>query len=151
MANFLSILFASVALSTAVYGEMPEELEVQNDEILLIDFVDIRDAKAEELLNIMEGKMKNLALHFPEGSILPIKPKLSGEFLELVGEVPELNIHIKRDFYVRCNAGSLLVSSDLKEWKDLGQFVTGNIYAGLVKEESDPVFAVLEAQINERR
>ncbi len=120
-----------------------------DEKVLLIDFVDIREAKAEELLSIMEGKKENIALHFPSGIDLPLKPKIEGDFFELNSNEADLSLHIKRDFYVRVHQGDFLFSSDLKEWEALNQFVTGSITVGLIKEDFDPIFALIEAQLND--
>ena len=141
----LSLIFGS-----PLFAEEALPLDHQEETILLIDFVDVRDAKTEELLNIMEGKVENLAIHFPKGVSLPLKPRIKGDFFELRNQDAELLLEIKKDFYVRSSQGSLMFSSDLRDWKELEMFVTGTLFAGLMKNEADPVTALLEAEINER-
>ena len=121
------------------------------ESLLLIDFVDVRDAKAEELLNIMEGGLENLAIHFPKGVSLPLKPKFTGEFFELITGDAELMIEIKKDIYVRSLEGTLLFSSDLQEWREMESFMTGNVFAGLIKGDTDPICAKIEVEVNERK
>ncbi len=141
----------SLLVSSALSADQPLQSTLDQDSMLLIDFVDIRDARAEELLNIMEGKLQNLAIHFPKGVNIPLKPKINGDFFDLVGDDAKLMLEVKKDLYVRSYEGSLLFSSDLKEWKSLETFITGSISAELVKNESGPFFAAVEAKILQRQ
>lgn len=140
----------TLAMGSAYADEETEEI-LPAEKMLLIDFVDVRDAKAEELLNIIEGRVENLAIHFPQGSSLPLRANLNGDFFELSTGDNELSLLIKKDFYVRVDRGNFLLSSDLSDWTPMENFFTGMIYAGLIKDETTPAFALLEAEINERK
>lgn len=151
MNKFLGAIFSSVFLLTAVHADETcnEEATCECD-MMMIDYVDVHDAQAEMLLNIMEGKTQNLALHFAEGTSIPLHTKIKGEFLEFDSNDANLSINIKKDFYLRVEGKNILLSSNLKTWEPVKQFATGNLFAGLIKDDVNPVYLLLEAELNER-
>lgn len=121
-------------------------------EVAIIDFINVRDLSSDILVDIMTGKLPNLAIEFSEGDQFPLELFLDGDLVSLVKpESSDLSIRFNRSVMLRNKKGKLLFSTDLHNWRPFRGFATGSLQAGLNvnDEEAGPVIS-FGVELNEK-
>jgi hypothetical protein len=95
---------------------------------------------SEQVLNeIMQGEHPDLAVQFSKGTQLPINFFLIGDLVNLTEDQINFGrIEIQQTFYARYAGGELILSVNLKKWKPLLEFITGNASVVLSIQNQEP-------------
>lgn len=101
--------------------------------------------------DFLEGKMADCAIECAEGSCIPLKMVVKGEFLSLdSGESAPLYLRILKTCYIRHEGkNNFLFSTDLQNWKEFSEFFTGELKASVSSQNGWPI-AELELELNRR-
>ena len=115
------------------------------------EVVSLLDLKQEMIESFMHGKLSNIIVACPAGTILPLKLAVQGEFLALESkeEVPAY-VKILKTCLVKSAGEAFLVSLDGKNWKDFSEFFTGKLGAQFQNSEQG-AFVGLSCELNQRR
>jgi hypothetical protein len=110
--------------------------------------ISLSNLKDGDVENFCHGKLKDSIIECSEGSFIPLKLTVKGEYLSLSNDSSDLKV--MKTCYVRCEEmGKFLFSSDLEEWKEFGEFFTGSINVAI--EQHDEVAMIgLEVELNKR-
>lgn len=150
MKKFCTFIFA-IALSFT-YLQAGSSQHQDEHEVMIVDFINVKDLSSEMLMDIMTGKLPNLAIEFSEGNLFPLELFLDGDLISLVkSEDVNLSVRFNRTVLLRNNKGKLLFSTDLKCWRPFRGFTTGTLQAGINvdHEETGPVIS-FGVELNER-
>lgn len=114
----------------------------------IISLSDLNDNVIEDFSN---GNM-DCIVECREGTTLPFKLTLKGEFLALESAaISPLYLKILKTCYVRCDGKeNFLFSTDLQNWKEFSEFFTGELTVAIETENGGPV-AGLQLELNERK
>lgn len=150
MKKICTIVFA-IALSITQIQAVSAHQQEEHD-VMIIDFINVRDLSSDILMDIMTGKLPNLAIEFSEGDLFPLDLLLDGDLVSLVkSEGADLGVRFNRTVLLRNKKGKLLFSTDLQCWRPFRGFTTGKIQAGLNvnDEEAGPVIS-FGVELNEK-
>lgn len=114
--------------------------------------LNLKELNQKEIEGFSQGKLNDHILECSEGTYLPLKMVLTGEFLavESAAETP-LYLKILKTCYIRCEEKeNFLFSTDLEEWKEFSEFFTGRVNVS-VKAQKDGTIAGLELELNQRK
>ncbi len=116
-----------------------------------LQVVSVHNASQETFDEIMKGNCLSVAIEFPAKTMLPIQLALSGDLMHFVGSTENPGyFEVKQTFYAKCTeAGNPVFSSDLKNWKSFGEFITGNLSVLLSIHDGQPSMAI-SAETNRR-
>ena len=113
--------------------------------------VRVEDLNQQEIEGFSQGRLGDHILECHEGTFLPLKMDLKGEFLSLQSTAAPLYLKIMKTCYIRCEEKEhFLFSTDLQSWKDFSEFFTGRVGVS-VKAEKDGVIAGLEIELDQRK
>lgn len=116
-----------------------------------IHIVQPEDMTHESLEEFFKGKRDDLALMFKEGSVLPLKLSLEGEYLQLLSaEYAPVSFKVLKTCFVRIVGEEFYYSSNGKDWKDFSAFFTGKIGASLEVNDRKPIAGVV-LELNHRK
>jgi hypothetical protein len=111
----------------------------------------VSDLSEQSIQDFSQGHMSDVVVVCPEGSRLPFKLTLKGEFLWLESALEPMQLNILKTCYVRCEGKeNFLFSTDLQTWKDFSEFFTGEVRVSVERENGGPV-AGLQLELNQRR
>lgn len=111
--------------------------------------VSILDFKDHVYQEFIQGKLDDVIIKYPEGTIVPLKLSLKGDVLA-IDSTGEINLKTLKTCYIRCpSQDHLLFSSDLKEWKTFPEFFMGNIKMSIKPQNIEHV-ANLEMELDQR-
>lgn len=125
-----AMAFSLAVASTAVGADFDIPFgatEMQTSKAEQIEIVPVSAITNEILMNFFQGKTPHIALEFTEGTILPFRVSLSGEFLAIENNDSPRIIKVMKTCYVRSVGGNFLFSADLHNWKDYHAFFTGKL------------------------
>jgi len=109
----------------------------------------LSDLNEQTMQDFSHGNMGNCVVECPEGTSLPFKLTLKGEFLGLDSVAQEL--HVLKTCYVRCiEKENFLFSTDLHAWQDFAEFFTGEIRVSVERENGEPMVG-LQLELNQRK
>jgi hypothetical protein len=113
--------------------------------------ISLVDLNKETVEDFTEGKLPNIIISCPEGTILPLTFSLKGEFLALDSQ-EEFPAHVKiiKTCLVKCVEETFLFSLDGKKWKDFSKFFTGNVGVGFYATDKGPYLGV-DCELKHRR
>ena len=112
--------------------------------------VNLQDVSKELFQEFLDGKNDQVIMELREGTSLPLKLHVEGDFISLAGNEEPLELCIKRTCYIRCTGpGSFIFSLDGGKWHPFSDFFTGMITMALHTEEESPT-ASLELILNQR-
>ncbi len=113
--------------------------------------VSLNDVTEELIEQFKKGQIQSLIIECTEDTKLPLDLQLTGTVVSLTGtESSQLTLRILKTFYLKFEEDSLSASSDLKTWRDITEFLTGNIHALFQSESSNPK-VILGAEVHERQ
>jgi hypothetical protein len=117
-----------------------------------LDLISLLDVNETIIQDFSEGKMSGCTLECPRGALLPLTLSLKGEFLFLdSAAAAPMYLKILKTCYVRCEEQEkFLFSTDRQQWKEFGEFFTGELRASLHADSGQPT-AGLELELNERK
>jgi hypothetical protein len=96
-------------------------------------------------------KMHGIAIEVSKNTLLPLKLFIKGDLIRLNEfESKDLSIEVLQKFYISVDGGDLVFSFDLKEFKPILEFITGNIVAD-VKPSNDGLVLGIQGDFNIRR
>jgi hypothetical protein len=111
----------------------------------------LSDLSEQAIEDFSRGDMHDVVVACPEGSSLPFKLTLKGEFLALESALKPLQLNILKTCYVRCDEKEhFLFSTDLQAWKDFSEFFTGEVRVTVKRESGEPMTG-LQLELNQRR
>ncbi len=122
----------------AFSDETPETLRVIN--VCNITFED-------DFNGFMMGQYPDVAIEFSSQTILPLSFFLKGDLLSLVGDNKNVGmLQVQQTFYARAVAlkeddeeeVEFMLSTDLVDWKEFSDFVTGYLTVNLNVENGQP-------------
>lgn len=124
------ILLGTFTVSNHLLAKLPRKalllqsspkMEIQSDTEFKI--VKVSDLTSDLIADFQEGKLPDVAVECTEGLEAPFQFLLQGSYLALKGEGGSQKVTTLRTFYVRSiKEGSVLFSTDLKEWKGRTDF-----------------------------
>lgn len=110
----------------------------------------LSDLSEQVIHDFSHGNMRDYIVECPEGSSLPFRLTLKGEFLGLESAGP-LQLNILKTCYIRCEEKeTFLFSTDLQTWKGFSEFFTGEVRVSVEREQGGPV-AGLQLELNQRK
>ncbi len=138
MDKMMRVLLVAVAGTTMVFADTKPEV------------VSLIDLKQEMIENFMQGKLSNMVVECPAGTVLPLKLSMQGEFLALRSkeEIPAY-VKILKTCLVKSAGETFLVSLDGKNWKDFSDFFTGKVGVQFQNSEQG-AFVGLSCELNHR-
>ncbi len=87
----------------------------------------------------MAGRLGDVAIECPKGSIIPVFFKFNTTIFSLVDEPKDpLKLQVDRTFYVRFPGGDFLFSFDTVEWLGFPHFFKGHLHTDLDVERGGP-------------
>lgn len=113
------------------------DLSIGDQTIQIVEFADITP---EVLDTIRAGEVKNAAIFFPANTQLPFDLQIKGNVLQIEGDSGNRIITFPYDLYVNTDGEELFFSRDGLSWKELDDFVTGDMQACLNIDENGPYF-----------
>ncbi len=149
MKTFYSAILAAV-LSFSQFQTVSADTVEQRD-VMIIDFINVKDLTSEMLMQIMTGQCANLAIEFSAGDQFPLNLFFDGDIASLIQtEESGLSLQLNRTIFLRAGSEGLLFSSDLNCWRSFREFITGQLQLGIYpQEEGDPVISI-SAMVNEK-
>jgi len=115
----------------------------------IISLSELNDRVIQDFSN---GKISDVIVECPEGTSLPFKLTLKGQFLALEStSIAPFYLKVLKTCYVRCEGKeNFLFSTDLQTWKGFSEFFTGELKVSVDTEDGGPV-AGLELELNQRK
>lgn len=113
--------------------------------------ISLSELNRETVEDFWQGKIGNIVLECPEGTCLPVKMAVKGEFLALESPVaPSLYLKVLKTCYIRCvEREHFVFSEDLQNWKEPSEFFTGRFSVSVGVQDGQPM-AELELELNQR-
>lgn len=110
------------------------------------------DVNETIIQDFSKGKMSGCTLECPQGALLPLKLSLRGEFISMdFAAAAPVYLKVLKTCYVRCEEQEkFLFSTDRLQWKEFGEFFTGELRVSVHAENGEPT-AGLELELNERK
>lgn len=148
---FMSAALASTCLSALVVStDLPTNLKSWENPSINLQIVKLSDLTENSLNELMRGNQPEIAVKFPSQTILPITFFLKGDLINLIESEEDCRqIKIMQTFYARCVHGELILSTDLKDWKPILEFITGEASFTLNVRDGIPSI-VTGTEINRR-
>jgi hypothetical protein len=114
--------------------------------------IHLLDLNARVIQDFCDGKMSDLIVECSEGTALPFKLTLKGEFLALESEaISPLYLKVLKTCYIRCEGQeNFLFSTDRQTWKGFSEFFTGELKVSVDAENDGPI-AGLQLELNQRK
>lgn len=136
----MSLLLTALCISAfAVSAGLPINSKAWENLSPNLRVVNICNLTDTDLNEIMQGHHPETAVEFSAQSTLSISFFLKGDLINLVENKEKFGeLEIKQTFYARYIDGNLLLSVDLREWKPLSKFITGNASIALTIQEGKP-------------
>lgn len=102
--------------------------------ILVAVFSEAHTLRATDLdsatwTKVFSGQIQNLIVEFHQGDELPVTVSAEGDFFETLRTQPT-PLSIKKNFWLKVNQDSLLVSLDGNDFKPLPQVASGTLAFG---------------------
>jgi hypothetical protein len=140
-----------IALSIMISGAAPLMANVILETEHPSQLLRLPDVDEGTLNTFSEGLMGDSILECPEGFAIPFKLDVRGEFFILEPmPLAQSALKLLKTCYVRCvEKENFLFSTDLKTWKEMGEFFTGTVTISLTAEK-DETFAGLQIEINQK-
>lgn len=115
-----------------------------------LHIVNLQGVSKELFQEFLDGKNDQMIVELREGTSLPLKLHIEGDFISLCGGEESLELFIKRTCYIRWTGpGTFLFSIDGGKWHPFSDFFTGMISMALHTEEKSPT-ASLELILNQK-
>lgn len=149
-AKLLGCMLIAVAGSTQLVAATTlKATEWSQNQNQIISLSELDDRVIQDFSN---GKIGDAIVKCPEGTSLPFKLTLKGQFLALEStSILPLYLKVLKTCYVRCEGKeNFLFSTDLQTWKGFSEFFTGELKASVETENGGPV-AGLQLELNERK
>lgn len=90
--------------------------------------IQITDVTEDMLGMFLAGEVHNVIVEFPEDTYIPVKYLLTGNLINLVPEErPPVYLKIMRTFYLKMDAEGYLFSTDMQNWKQYSDFMSGEV------------------------
>ena len=98
--------------------------------------IPVEQLSQTDFVNFEHGDIDpNIAIAFTEGFTLPLKLDLTSDFATVASDSnPEVLIKLNRTVYVRLEDSQPFFSKDLKEWKKIDKFLSGNVHFDIDKK-----------------
>jgi len=114
--------------------------------------IKIEELNQQKIDRFSQGKLGDHILECSEGTCLPLKMDLKGEFLALESSnAAPLYLKLLKTCYIRCEEKeNFLFSTDLQNWKEFSEFFTGHMRVSL-QAGGDEIIAGLELDLNQRK
>ena len=148
MKNFIraTCLFTLIGFSTsfATVGRssltVNHEAQIPESGYYVVGLGDLTETGVGEFCN---GLLPQIAIEIPEGARLPLNLFLSGDFLTLESDRPEIyTLRVIKTCYLRCVEGIFLFSTDLQNWLGFDEFFSGNVTISLDTAEIVPKIGI---------
>lgn len=119
----------------------PNEIETPTDQ--LVPVIEAKDLTEDVIAQFCAGELTNVIIAFPAGTIIPLQVILSGNLLAL-GNIDDAVPYFEmlQTIYVRHDGSNFIFSQDLQNWKQIADFLTGNISAVFGMQDSYPSFTL---------
>jgi hypothetical protein len=146
-AKLLGCVLMALAGSTLIAAPTFKAIEWPQNQI--IGLSELNDRIIQEFSN---GKISDVIVECPEGTSLPFKLILKGQFLALEStSISPLYLKVLKTCYVRCEGKeNFLFSTDLQTWKGFSEFFTGELKVSVETENGGPI-ASLQLELNQRK
>lgn len=93
--------------------------------------------------DFFSGLLPQIAIEIPEGARLPLSLSLSGDFITLESDRPEIyTLKVIKTCFLRCADGIFLFSTDLQNWLEFDEFFSGNVTVSVDTSEILPKIGV---------
>jgi len=143
-------LIAACVSTFAASVEFPINAKPLEDLSQNLKVVNVCNLTDYDLNEIMQGHRPDVAVEFSAHTALPISFFLKGDLVNLVENQGNFGqIEVKQTFYARNVQETLLLSSNLTDWKPLLEFITGNASISLSIQDDRPSI-VFGAEANRR-
>lgn len=145
--TFLCGTLAIAFLSTFAQANENPPLEDASQDVTVIALADLTE---DDLLAFGQGLYPDLAVEFSAQTTLPISIDIKGDLASTLQDTENLgSVQITQTFYAKFSEDTLLLSSNLVDWKPFVEFATGQAFIGLMHENGHPVIK-LGADFNRR-
>jgi len=100
--------------------------------------VNLYDLTDENIESFTQGKLPDVVVKCPAGTVMPLTFSLQGEFLGLES-AGHSSMKILKTCFVKCHGETFLFSLDGKRWKEFSEFFTGKLNAEFHNTENGPI------------
>ncbi len=136
-------------IGSAQLAAMPTLKATEWSQNQIIGLSELNDRVIQDFSN---GKISDVIVECPEGTSLPFKLILKGQFLTLEStSIAPLYLKVLKTCYVRCEGKeNFLFSTDLQTWKGFSEFFMGELKVSVETENGGPI-ASLQLELNQRK